>query len=56
MNVGPFAEYLNTAMQFMSALFVFSVGMGVLVVIVLFVFDITQTKHAFRRNYPVIGR
>ena len=56
MNVGPFAEYLNTAMQFMSALFVFSVGMGVLVVIVLFVLDITQTKHAVRRNYPVIGR
>ena len=56
MNASPFAEYLNTAMQFMSALFVFSVGMGALVVIVLFALDIAQTKHAIRRNYPVIGR
>ena len=29
---------------------------GVLVVIVLFVIDVSQTQNAVRRNYPVLGR
>ncbi|MCG8435985.1 MAG: FMN-binding glutamate synthase family protein, partial [Gammaproteobacteria bacterium] len=44
------------AMQFMAALFIFVIGVGVLWVAVLFVLDIMQTKHAIRRNFPVIGR
>ena len=48
--------FVTTFLAVMSALFVFSVGLAVLVLAVLFVIDITQTKHAIRRNFPVIGR
>ena len=41
---------------FLAYAFIFVVGIGVLVVLVLFVIDVTQTKQAVRRNFPVIGR
>ena len=44
------------AVDLLSALFVFAIGAGVLLVFALYVIDRTQTKHAIRRNYPVIGR
>ncbi|UCC55053.1 MAG: FMN-binding glutamate synthase family protein [Gammaproteobacteria bacterium] len=47
---------ISTTVQVMAALFVFLVGVGVLVAIILFVIDVTQTKSAIRRNYPVVGR
>jgi len=40
----------------LSNLLLFVLGLAVLAVIVLFVIDVTQTKDAIRRNYPVIGR
>jgi len=43
-------------MEIMARLFILVVGVGVLTVIVLYILDVTQTKHAIRRNYPVIGR
>ncbi len=39
-----------------AAFFVFLVGAAFLTTIVFYVIDRTQTKHAIRRNYPVIGR
>ena len=36
--------------------FVLLVGMGVLILAVLFVKDMSQTSNAIRRNFPVIGR
>jgi len=36
--------------------FIFVIGVGALITTVLFVIDVTQTKHAVRRNFPVIGR
>jgi len=45
-----------TIMEFLAAFFVFLIGLGVLVVIVLYIADISQTTHAIRRNYPVVGR
>ncbi len=42
--------------QTLSSIFVFVVGAGLLLVAVLFVIDVTQTKHTVRRNFPVIGR
>ncbi len=47
---------ISTALQVMAALFVVLIGLGVLTVIILFVIDVTQTKSAIRRNYPVVGR
>jgi glutamate synthase domain-containing protein 2 len=42
--------------QTLSAILVFLIGIGVLVVIVMYIVDVTQTEHAIRRNFPVIGR
>ncbi len=50
-----FAISINI-LQFFAGLFVFVIGLFLLVLIILFVIDISQTKNAVRRNYPVIGR
>lgn len=47
---------LITFLDVMSALFLFGVGLVVLGIIVMYIIDRTQTAHAVRRNYPVIGR
>ncbi len=48
--------FITTFLAAMAALFVFAVGVGVLLIAVLYLIDITQTQHAIRRNFPVIGR
>jgi glutamate synthase domain-containing protein 2 len=40
----------------LAYLFVFAVGMIVLWIATLYIIDVTQTKHAIRRNFPVVGR
>jgi glutamate synthase domain-containing protein 2 len=42
--------------QVLSAILVFLLGLGILVIIIMYVVDISQTSHAIRRNFPVIGR
>jgi len=42
--------------NFLSTLFIFGIGIGVLALAVLFVLDVTQTTDAVRRNYPIVGR
>ncbi len=51
-----FGDLLLTSLEILSALFVFALGALVLLAIVLYILDVTQTRHAVRRNYPVIGR
>jgi glutamate synthase domain-containing protein 2 len=53
---GETFSIVTAVMNIMATLFVILVGLGVLAVIVLFIIDVTQTKSAIRRNYPVIGR
>ncbi|MGD8843215.1 MAG: FMN-binding glutamate synthase family protein [Gammaproteobacteria bacterium] len=43
-------------LDFLAVLFVFVIGSAILFVIYLYIRDVTQTSHAIRRNYPVIGR
>ena len=53
------SETLSAALavvEVLSILLIFIVGTGLLVVAVLFIVDVTQTKHAVRRNFPVVGR
>jgi hypothetical protein len=45
-----------SVLEFLAVLFIFAVGTGILVVIYLYIIDVTQARHAIRRNYPVIGR
>ena len=42
--------------DFLGSLFLFLMGLLVLVILVLFTIDVRQTKDSVRRNYPVIGR
>ena len=56
MDTMSVSEFLTTFLAVMSALFVFAIGVCALIAVGLYVVDITQTKHAIRRNFPVIGR
>lgn len=49
-------EILMGSVQFLSTLFIFTVGVVVAIVIVIFIIDVRQTRDAVRRNYPVLGR
>jgi len=48
--------FVSQVLALFAYLFVFVIGMGILWLCVLYIIDITQTKHAIRRNFPVIGR
>ena len=52
----PESDFLFTALELLAALFVVGIGLLLLAVLILYVVDVTQTKQAIRRNYPVIGR
>ena len=52
----PSPDIVMISLDFLSTLFVFCIGMAVLTVAVLFVLDVSQTKDAIRKNYPVLGR
>lgn len=41
---------------FLAYTFIFVIGIGFLIVVILFIRDVTQTKNAILRNFPVIGR
>jgi glutamate synthase domain-containing protein 2 len=43
-------------LAFLAYGFIFIIGVLALTAAVLFVIDVTQTRHAVRRNFPVIGR
>jgi glutamate synthase domain-containing protein 2 len=52
----PEPTLIVTFFQILSYLFIVAVGCAVLALIVVYIVDISQTRHAIRRNYPVIGR
>jgi len=45
-----------SALQILTNLLIFLIGVGLFVVIVMYIIDVTQTTHAVRRNFPVVGR
>jgi len=49
-------EFLLTGLELFSLLFVLLLGFAVLAVLLMYVVDRVQTKHAIRRNFPVVGR
>ena len=49
-------ELVNQILALLAYLFVLAIGLAVLGVVVLYIIDRTQTTHAIRRNYPVVGR
>ena len=48
-------EFLMSIIEFTAALFIFVIGLSLLALMIIFIMDVTQTKHAIRRNYPIIG-
>ena len=49
-------EIVVNTLVILASLFIFFVGVAALALVVLYIIDRTQTTHAIRRNYPVIGR
>jgi len=48
-------EFLLFSVELMAALFILVLGFIVIAVVITYIFDITQTKSAIKRNYPVVG-
>ena len=55
-QLGQMSDMATGGLQTLTTLFITAVGTIILVLIVMFVIDITQTRDAVRRNYPLIGR
>jgi glutamate synthase domain-containing protein 2 len=49
-------EKTFSILQAATTLLVLLIGIGILAVIIMYIVDVTQTSHAIRRNFPVIGR
>ena len=49
-------EFVSTGLDFLAALPVFAVGIGIAAIVYMFFADYFQTRDAVRQNYPVIGR
>ncbi|BAN68444.1 FMN-binding glutamate synthase family protein [endosymbiont of unidentified scaly snail isolate Monju] len=51
-----FGRFLLTSLEIIAALVIVAIGALALWAIVAYIVDVTQTRQAIRRNYPVIGR
>lgn len=49
-------QQIAFALELLSSLFIFAIGVGMLAVVVIYIIDVTQKTHTIRRNYPVMGR
>ena len=50
------SQFIMFSIDVFASLFIVVFGLLVILIAIFYVRDITQTKHAIRRNYPVIGR
>lgn len=44
------------ALNVLTQIFILAIGLLVVIAVVMFIIDISQTRDAVRRNYPVVGR
>ena len=51
-----FTDTALSGLQILCLLFLFAIGLVIAIIALLFVIDVSQTKDAVRRNYPVLGR
>ncbi len=49
-------DLLLGAVDLLASVLLFGIGVLILAAMMLYIVDVTQTRHAVRRNYPVIGR
>ena len=50
------SSVILTIVESLAAVFIVAIGLGMLIVVYMYISDISQTSHAIRRNYPVVGR
>lgn len=50
------AEIISSMLNLLAVLFIVAIGIFILLIIIIYLIDISQSKQAIRRNYPVIGR
>ena len=55
MEIKPSFDFISTGLSFLSTAFIFVIGLIMLFIVIVFIIDITQTKDAVRRNFPVLG-
>lgn len=56
MEMSRLQEYVSLVTTLLLDGFVLAFSFLVIAVIIMYVIDVTQTSHAIRRNYPVVGR
>ncbi len=56
MEMTELQQLAQSIIQWGALLLAFLIGVGILVVLVMYLVDITQTSQTIRRNYPVVGR
>ena len=56
MEMNRLQEYVSLVTTLLLDGFVLAFSFLVIAVIIMYVIDVTQTSHAIRRNYPVVGR
>jgi len=56
MGLNELPAIVIAGIEIMSVLFIFVVGLIILIIGITYVIDVTQTEQAIKRNYPVIGR
>ena len=49
------SDAFNTILNLMPVLFIWLLGLIFAVIVLTFIFDVTQSKNAILRNYPVVG-
>ena len=54
--MSDFQILAQTIIQWSAVTLLLVLGIGILYVFVLYIIDVTQTRHTIRRNYPVVGR
>ncbi len=52
----PSFDLVITAMDLLASALLIVIGTLLLAAMVMYISDVTQTRHAVRRNYPIIGR
>ncbi|VAW75588.1 Ferredoxin-dependent glutamate synthase [hydrothermal vent metagenome] len=51
----PDTGFMLYSLEFLASFIVILLGLVLVTIAIVYVFDVTQTKQAIRRNYPVIG-
>lgn len=56
LNIQTLSDFTTSVMQFIAFAFVVLIFVVLVLLVYFYIADVTQTKQAIRRNYPVIGR